>query len=1127
MKCPSCQNVVSPNRSVCNRCGQPLMITCPRCYQLNPAGEAACRHCGWELGPAGADASLAPVADGFSAQPIGESCGARKQVTAVFTDMSGYTRLAERLDPEELKEITCRLYAQIATVIERYDGFIEKFVGDAVLAIFGTPHTHEDDPLRAIRAAREIHRCVNSLGAYQESGGPLVMHSGISTGLVVTGDVQFSRGIHGSSGQPLNLASRLSSKARPGEILVDHDTYLLAQGFYHFHSCPPLALKGFPHPLKTYRVLGARSRPVTVRRLSGRRCRMVGRQPQMEILEDAVKGLLAGEGRVVGLCGPAGCGKSRLVTEFKARLDPVCVRWYEGYAFACTQSISYAPVIELLQRAFGIEDHDPPDAVREKIVTAVAGLLVPEGRDEITPFLGGLFSLDFPEAAGVSPDFWQSRLHTAVLAVLTAFARRGPTVICLEDLHWADPSTFELLRLIFNKIREPVLFLGVYRPQGRPPFMDAIGDGGLKTVEIDLPLLSDGEIREMLESLLAVESVPPELQRLLQTKVDGNPFYLEELLNWMVETGALIPVEGQWQLASGDVGGTVPPTIHAVLGSRLDRLNPAAKAVAQCAAVMGRNFLFPILKKSLDQGGRLEESLQQLQQLDLVRLQPGQPDREYQFKHALVQEAVYNGMLRRERQWLHSRIGRIMETHYQGRTVDVCETLALHFSRGRVTDKAFAYQLQAAEKSLRRYALDAAHGYFRDALALLEENADQFADVKVRKVDLICRWAVAHYYEGAFDRLTTLLQTYLPLAESLSDPVRMGTFHGWLGFALFWQGRDLEASRSFLLKALALGEKTGDPLLTGYACAFLSKTCAELGALASGARYVAQARQAVVRFPADDFLAMNYLSGRGYVGWFQGDSRTVADSGRQLLAYGRERSHLRLRIVGHLLCGVAAYMTGDVEAGAARIRESLAESEDPYYDHYGKTLLGMFSIHSGEYGTAVTLLEEVMAFSRRMNFDYLKTVARLFLGVAYAAQGAPQRGLVQIENACRLFRQQGRRIFLAMAELVLGNLFLSLLEKGEDRSGRATPGRMGFWLRHRLQAPARARRHLREAIGIAEETGARAILGQAYLAMARLCRWDGHPNSARDYARMGIHLLEQCGAAGHLQKARATLASLT
>ena len=628
----------------CSSCGHRLELLCPECGKQSKHGSRFCNACCHKI-------EQPPE----SPKQISPSESERKHVTVLFSDMSGYTSMTEKLDPEETKEIMGKIFGEISKVVAKYEGFIEKFVGDAVMAIFGAPTTHEDDPVRAIKAAREIHDLVSNISPKYEKriGKSLAMHTGICTGLVVTGEVNLEKGTHGVLGDTINLASRLSGLAEPGEIVVNPDTYHQTEGYFNFEVLEPATVKGKAEHIRPYKVLSPREEPSKTHRLSGMRADIIGRKLEMAQLQEAVTNLRQGKGSIFSIVGDAGTGKSRLIEEFKASLDLNAIQWREGHAYAYAQNIPYFSLIDLFNRAWQIEEGDSSETVRKKVESGIRYLL---GNEEgVIPYIGTLYSLSYPEIDGISPELWKSRLHSGVQSILSALTRRGPTVICLEDLHWADSSSIELLRFILKDFQLPAVFLCAYRP----PFSLFISHQltGLGKVynEIKLQDLSTSEAQAMVESLLKTEVIPSDLRKFIQSKVEGNPFYLEEAINSLIESETLIRDKDSWKLTKQISGAVIPSTVQGIITARLDRLERETKRILQEASVIGRAFLYEILTRITDLKDVVDKSLNGLERLDFIRARTIEPDLEYIFKHALTQEVVYNGLLKKERQALHER----------------------------------------------------------------------------------------------------------------------------------------------------------------------------------------------------------------------------------------------------------------------------------------------------------------------------------------------------------------------------------------------------------------------------------------------------------------------------------------
>jgi class 3 adenylate cyclase/tetratricopeptide (TPR) repeat protein len=772
MKCPKCQLDNREGAKFCLKCGEKLELNCPQCGKKLPLLAEFCDECGQRL------------EETIGERTLPETESERKHVTVLFSDLSGYTAMSEKLDPEEVKEITGHIFSEISEVIDKYEGFVEKFVGDAIMAIFGIPKAHEDDPIRGIRAAVEIHNLVDGLSPELEKkiGQPISMHSGINTGLVITGAVDMEKGTHGVAGDTINLASRLGSLAKAGEILVSADTHRLAEGHYAFESLEPTRVKGKTEPVQVHKVLSPKERPTTVRRLSGLRADLIGRRVEMAQLGEAVEQLREGKGRIFSICGDAGTGKSRLIEEFKASCDLEEIQWLEGHAYAYSQNIPYFPMIDLLNRAFQIEEGDSPEKVRQKVESGAENLV--GNKEDVVPYLGSLYSLSYPEIEEVSPELWKTRLRDAVGMILSALAQSAPTIFLLEDLHWADPAFVEFLRHTLLEIRQPAIVLCAYRPAFSLFTTHQIGSIARVYREIRIQDLSSSEAQDMLESILKSENIPDDLRRFVQNKAEGNPFYLEELVNSLIESETLIRDNGSWKATKPITETDLSTTIHGVISGRIDRLERETKRILQEASVIGRAFLYEILKRITELKHDIDRFLRGLEQLDIIRTRSLQPDLEYIFKHALTQEVVYSGLLKKERQEIHERIALVMEQIFHDRLPEFYETLAFHFAKGQSVIKAVDYLTKSGEKSLARYAVEEAHQYFKEAFDILASKTDKSEAEKVALIDILNSWGYAYYYLGDFKGFINLFESQKDVAESLDDQGRLGMFYAWFGIAL-------------------------------------------------------------------------------------------------------------------------------------------------------------------------------------------------------------------------------------------------------------------------------------------------------------------------------------------------------
>jgi class 3 adenylate cyclase/tetratricopeptide (TPR) repeat protein len=1131
MKCPKCQFENREGVKFCQECGAKFELECPACKSQIPLSSKFCSECGYALKPANdssdqiseTDSPPYPSSAEISPGDVAPIVGERKHVTALFSDLVGYTTMSERLDPEDVKDITTLIFDEISKIVTKYDGFIEKFAGDAVMALFGAKKAHEDDPVRAIHAAREIHKLVNSLSPKYEEiiEQPLSMHTGINTGLVVTGDVNLAKGTHGVAGDTLNVAARLSALGIAGEILVGQDTFYQAEGYFDFKELEPASIKGKSAPVRIYKVLAQKEHPIKIHRLRGFKAELIGRPVEMKQLAEAARKLKDGTGAVFSIYGNAGTGKSRLIQEFKASLNLDETQWLEGQAYPYSQNIPYSPLINLLSRSLQIEEGNPPDDIREKVETGL-GILI-GGNPDLIPYVGSLFSLNYPEIEDVSPEHWKAQLQKAVKLVLGALAERAPTVVCLEDLHWADPSFLELIRLLITEFREPVLFLCVYRPIISLFTSHQISTMVTPYQEIRLQDLSISESRGMVESLLKTDEIPLELQRFLQDKVEGNPFYIEEVINSLIESETLIRDNGSWKLTRKIAEVEISSTIHGLISGRLDRLEKESKRIIQEASVIGRTFFYEILNRVTEMKYQIDQSLRSLERLDLIRARALQPDLEYIFKHALTQEVVYNGLLKKERQAIHDRIGRVMEHLFNDRLPEYYETLAYHFQRGQSRPKAVDYLIKSGIKSLKRYSLDEAHRYFQKAYDILSSQQEKSVEEKKLIIDLILEWALVFYYRCDAKGWKSLFSAHQELGESIDDQERLAMFYAWHGFILL--GEDNKKSINLLQRALAIGEKFSNQKLIGYACTWLTWICSDLSRYDQALQYGARAQKISKLVESDHYLYFKSLGGMAMCYWQMGDSKKLYKIGKELLEYGQRHASIRCQTMGHMAMGGANSLVGDFSGFINSFHEAFDVSADTMYDITSKTYLGMGYLLNDQVQEAEPHLKEVVDFSKDYEFDWVGMPGRLFLGTVMIAQGKINQGFKMIDEAHQSFTREGKKYYVALTEYSLGKIYSQIVEGSGSISPLSIARNIGFLVKNVPFANKKADAHFNKAIEIATEIGARSILGPAYLDWGLLHKAKKRNDQARECISKAIELFEMCEATVYLEKAKKALES--
>jgi len=784
------------------------------------------------------------------------------------------------------------------------------------------------------------------------------MHTGINTGLVVTGEVDMEKGTHGVAGDTINVAARLSSLAGEDEIIVGPDTYHQAEGYFSFEALEPTTVKGKAEPIRIYKALSAKEQPSTTRRHHGLRAELIGRAVELTQIREAAQKLLEGKGAIFTICGETGTGKTRLVEEFKATLDVKDVQWLDGQAYAYSQNTPYFPLIDLFNRGFRIKEGDPP----------------------------------------------------------------------------------------------------------------------------------------------------------------------EEVINASIESGTLIRDNGAWSLSRPISQTDMPSTIHGIIAARLDHLENESKRVLQEASVIGRAFLYEILKRCTQLKDQLDGHMTVLEHLDLVQTRSLQPDLEYVFKSALTQEVVYNGLLKKERQSIHERIALVMEQSFHDRLPEFYETLAYHFSRGRSAIKAVDYLVKSGKKSLARYAVEEAHQYFRDAYDIFRAKTDKTDSEKMALIDMLNEWGYVFYYLGDIKEWIDIFNVHKELAESLEDKAKLGMFYAWLGIAYFMEGSP-KVAYDYLKKALNLGEDCGDQKVIGYACTWLSWACTELALYDEAVDFGEKAQQIAKSFPADQYLYFKSLCGLGYKSCFTGEIQKTLEVGRSLLSHGEGHANSRSKVLGHFITSFGEFNTGDIPSTKKSGERSIEVSEDPLYIHFGRLMAGLACLLSGDFQEAEEILLPSVDFSEKGSCGQLLLWAYIFLGPALIAQGRMSQGMELLDKAQRMINESGRKSGEAFYEYIMGKIY-SLTATGPKPSLANMAKNIGFIVKNVPVASRKTVDHFNRAIEVSKEIGAKGPLGLAYLDLGMFHKAKKRTDQARECLTEAIKIFEENQAHVYLKQAKEALASL-
>lgn len=633
MNCPTCSFENPIGSRFCENCGQPLEFACPNCGKAVTPTAKFCRNCGFKLSNAQLTPRPAEVTRSEPLEALRRAApqsvagkilsarermqGERKLVTALFTDIVGSTSLAEGMDPERWAGIVSKTHRIVSQAVYRYEGTIAQLLGDGVLAFFGAPLAHEDDPERAIRAALEIRRAmVEYAGALSAEGSvdELRIRLGINTGLVVVG--QIGSDLHMeylAVGDTVNLAARMQSAAEPNEIMISGNTQRMVPNLFDLEDRGEIVVKGKAEPVQAFSVLAERKGAVRTRGVEGLSSPLVGREREMDTLDRVLDELRHGHGAIVSIVGEAGLGKSRLVGEWRANSQQVeagqPMHWVEGRCLSYGHTIAHHLSTAILRGLIGTgpesTEADCRLALHRQVATHLGGQF-----DDVYPYLGHLLGLELePEQARrvtyLDGAALQAKYILATQALLKALALQSPIVIVCEDIQWADPASVELGKHVLPIAAEvPLTIVLIGRPDeesfGWELIRGAREIAGVGALELHLAPLSQDHSQALIQNLLAVDVLPTEIRQVILSKAEGNPFFVEEVIRMLIDRADLVFEDGRWKASRDLARLEIPDTLQAVLTARIDRLPDEAKHVLQIAAVIGRQFNRRVLQAVLE-----------------------------------------------------------------------------------------------------------------------------------------------------------------------------------------------------------------------------------------------------------------------------------------------------------------------------------------------------------------------------------------------------------------------------------------------------------------------------------------------------------------------------------------------
>jgi class 3 adenylate cyclase/tetratricopeptide (TPR) repeat protein len=1124
MKCPQCPHQNRAGAKFCDECGMPLPVGCPTCGVENRPGAKFCNECGTAITaqvsppaqPATQVATQQPPLS-YTPQHLTDKIlasrstleGERKQVTVVFADIKDSTELIKDLDPEAAQQLLDPAIHLMMDAVHRFEGTVNQVLGDGVMALFGAPIAYEDHALRACYAALAMQAAMREYTeeVRRTQGIEMRIRVGLNAGEVVVRTIGNDLHMDYSAvGQTTHLAARMEQLAMPGTIRLTAATLRLVEGLVRVNALGPVPVKGLPEPVEVFALVGATG---LRRRLQAAVARglttFVGRDTEIAALTQALEQAHAGHGQVVAAVGEAGVGKSRLVYEF------IHSHRTQGWLVLESASVSYGkatpyfPVIDLLKRYTHIEERDDARTIRAKATGQIVTL--DDSLQETIPALLSLLDA-LPEDSPflrLDPSQRRQRRLDGLKRILVRESQVQPLVLVVEDLHWIDSETQALLDSVIESLPTAQLLLLVnYRPEYQHNW-------GSKTYYTQLRLdpLPPESADTFLHALLGDDPTLEPMKKLLIARTEGNPFFLEEGVQTLVETQVLVGEPGAYRLVQAVPTLQVPATVQAVLAARIDRLPPEEKRLLQTAAVVGTEVPLSLLQA-------IAELPEEAVHRDLSHLQAAEflyetqlfPDRVYTFKHALTHEVAYGSLLHERRRMLHARIVEALEGLYPDRGDEQVERLAHHAFRGEVWDKAVSYLHHAGTKA-------AAHSAYREAVSSLEQalgalrHLPESYDTRAQAIDLYVDLRNALLPLGEPAQILPHLQEARLLAEALNDQRRLGQISVYIATCFSHMGeyeRSIQACQHALTLAMALQESDLQTMATqdlgiAYYC-------------------LGNYRQAIDCF-------------RRNVAALAGERRYRPIGGATLRAV-TSRAYLV-----HCLTTQGAFTEG-LTFGQDAVQ--IAEAVDHPFSLVGALgSVGWLHLHRGALPQAIAILERGLTLCHTADIPGVFPRIASRLGSAYVLAGHVAEAMPLLEQAVQAEASAGVKVLHALHLAHLGEAYL-LADRLEDASclaGRAFElarahkerGHQAWILRllgdialhHDPPEIDQAETHYQRALALADELGMRPLKAHCHRGLGALYSQTGQAEQARAELTMAIDMYREMEMNFWLPEAEATL----
>jgi class 3 adenylate cyclase/tetratricopeptide (TPR) repeat protein len=1085
-------------------------MKCPKCSTDNPKRAKFCLECGATLTASRKEAELETLLKAMQSfipnslvekitKGKGQIEGERRFVTVMFADISGFTAMSELLDPEEVTSIMNDCYAVLAQVVYKYEGTIDKFIGDCIMVIFGAPVSHENDPERTVRCALEMQERIKKFNrSMKNTNVDLSLHIGINSGWVIVGAVGSDlRMDYTVMGDTVNLASKLESVAEKEQIYVSQRTAELVTGIVEARKLEPFRLKGKRKPVVAYEILGLSKHPRPVRDLAVR-SEMVGREKEFALLKNRLNEIKESKkGRLLFINGEAGIGKSRLSEEIGHYTLKKGFLWVQGRCLSYGKAISYWVFFEMLRSIFGIWEMEDSEAIRNNVKARIKKLFA-QRFEEVYPYILSLLSLKVEEEYQVKVKHLDAQAlklaqFCAVRDLFIALSRHKPVVIVFEDWQWADISSVELFEFMLNSVNKSAMLLLVVMRAERDSLGFKVLEIAKKRVRDLVDVVSLGQLeKEDSECLIKnlVSGIPETLKKLIFAKSKGNPFFVEEIIRSLIDSGVLIFKSGVWYLVSDIRKIEIPDRIELLIGSRIDRLTSELRHVLQAASVIGLSFYYRVLQyitPAVEQELNIYLNHLEGQEFILKKLSTLDSDLltglEYDFKHPLVQEVAYDGLLKKKRKKFHRKIGECIEEIFKDKIEDYYEILAYHYFNAEVFEKSYDYYKNAGDKAKELYQNDVAIECYTKAIEIHkrifpDNEKEKIAELYEKRGDV--KEFKTEYYDSIRDY--EIAFEYYEIIENKADIKRKKG-------NIFHNQNEYNTAISIYEEVIKMFESKPESLV-------LSKTLIDYGWLLSAKGDHKRAKEMIEQAftnmdkkkePEIYAKGLNIL---GIVYLKKGELDTALKCYKRILAVSEEAGDKKSIDISFNNIGMVYWRKGELDTALEYFNKSLTTSEERG-DRKGVSSpshnIGLVYYAKGELDTAFRYYKKVLAVCEEIGDERGSGMASMRIGTIYHAQGELDTALAYYRRYLGINEKIGNKRGIGTACACIGEVYTEI-EKFED-----------------------AQEYLEKAEKIFREAEERMNLAEVYRELSELRTAQENCEDALKFAEKALSLAKETG----------------